>query len=427
MRGIYLSESRPLRYGVFFGLYVMQGLPAGFGLTATANYLSAEGVPPGAVGAFAAMVGLPWAFQFAWGPLIDRFQGSPMGRRRPWVLGAQLLSLAASTALIAVRDPSAQLAVASWAFLAHSVFASIQDAAVDALAISTIPGSERGRVNAFMRGGFLAGTGAGAAALSWAIRRHGFPAAALAQALALLTMTLLTFAVRERPGDALLPGRLKGDRPAGPAGAPDLRIRDLFAELARGVFARPSLRLFAAIATGYLGASVFVRAFSMHLIGREGWSDTDLSVLSGTLGTLTALGVVVASGWLSDRFGHRRMLVAVLLALGSFLVGFALLAPRWADRPFARGALVAWYGFDPALSVAAMPALMAICRRGVEGSQFTAYMALVNLCDVAGSYLAGRLMGVVPAPAIGLGCGVAILGAALSIVRTPREAGAPPG
>ena len=47
--------------------------------------------------------GLPWAFQFVWGPLIDRFQSSSMGRRKPWVVGSQLMAvLATLTLLLAV-------------------------------------------------------------------------------------------------------------------------------------------------------------------------------------------------------------------------------------------------------------------------------------------------------------------------------------
>ena len=69
-----LSRSQALRYVVFFYLYVMQGLPAGFALTALTNYLTANDVNPAAIGSFTAIVGLPWAFQFVWGPVIDRYQ-----------------------------------------------------------------------------------------------------------------------------------------------------------------------------------------------------------------------------------------------------------------------------------------------------------------------------------------------------------------
>jgi len=69
-RSLSLSESRPLRYAAFFYLYVMQGIPAGFALTAVANYLTAENTSPKIVGTFVAVVGLPWAVQFVWGRLL---------------------------------------------------------------------------------------------------------------------------------------------------------------------------------------------------------------------------------------------------------------------------------------------------------------------------------------------------------------------
>ena len=37
-----LEHSRSLRYATVFALYLMQGLPAGFALTAVANRLAAE-------------------------------------------------------------------------------------------------------------------------------------------------------------------------------------------------------------------------------------------------------------------------------------------------------------------------------------------------------------------------------------------------
>ena len=53
-----LRESARLRYVTFFYLYVMQGIPAGFGLTAVYNYLIGAGLTAKAVGTFAAIVGL---------------------------------------------------------------------------------------------------------------------------------------------------------------------------------------------------------------------------------------------------------------------------------------------------------------------------------------------------------------------------------
>ena len=417
MRPPSLSESQGLRYGVFFLLYVRQGIPAGFASTAIANSLTARGVDAESVGTFVAWISLPWTLQFVWGPVVDRFQGSPMGRRRPWVLGAQLLGLIATLPLIAIHDPVAQMRTIAWIFLVHSVIASVQDTGVDSMAISAVPDRERGRLNAFMRGGFIVGMGAGAL-LSVAIEARGFAFAAGLQSLSLAFLALLTFVVREHPGDAFLPwGHRTGtttDRGViGPV--VDRSSREIVTELWRGLLAPTSRRLFAAIATGYLCGSVFIRTLSIHLIRDAGWGDSELSVFMGTFSTLSALSVVAIAGWLSDRVGHRRLLTRVMLVLGVFLVVFSGLSPWWTNRGLTRPALMIWYTFDPILSVAAMPALMALCRPGVEGSQFTAYMALVNLCDVLGSYLAGLALTVTSAPIIAASCGLVVLIATTSI------------
>ena len=429
-----LDASRPLRYATVFYLYVMQGIPAGFALTAVANRLAAQGVTPPAIGRFIALVGLPWTLQFVWGPLIDRFQGSPMGRRKPWVFFAQLCALGASLGLLLVGDPARDLTLLTAAFVCHSVFASVQDASVDAMAITVTRPDERPRTNAFMRGGMLVGQGIGAAGFATIMRQAGFRGAALALSLVLLAFTVLTFLVRERAGDGFFPWSRRRPREAPPAvdaepgaAAEDLSLRRIFATLVRGLLDAESLRLFGAILAVYFAASVFIRTLSTHLVQRLHWDDTSLSVLIGTSGMAAALGAILAAGAVSGRLGPRRLLLTTMLVIGGYLVAFSALGPYWPHVPLTRGALAVWYTFDPTYSVAAMPALMALCRRGVEGSQFTTYMALVNLSDVAGSYVSGYALTVLPAPAIGLACGALVLGAAAAVQRSAfgRPAPAP--
>jgi PAT family beta-lactamase induction signal transducer AmpG len=407
-----LSRSRPLRLGTFFYLYVMQGLPPGFSLTALANYLAAEGQSPATIGTFVAAVGLPWTAQFVWGPLIDRYQTSPMGRRRPWVLGTQLLAFGASLGLLLVRDPVAELGLLTAAFFVHSVAASVQDAAVDAMAISVIPESERGRVNAFMRGGMLVGSGLGAILFATLLRQYDFRTAAAALSALLLALTVLTFFIRERPHDALLPGPRRRVPPAAEEAPPRHSFRWLFGELARGFFAPRSFRIFGAIVLVYLSCSLFIRAFPVHLIQVLGWTDAEVSVLTGTSGTLLPLGVILAGGVAADRFGARRLLGLVMLGIAGYLLLFNGLSGTWSNRAVGQTGLALWYLVDPLFSVAAMPVLMSLCRRGVEGSQFTTYMALVNFSDVLGSFGAGYLQTALSAPTIGLLAGGLVLIAA---------------
>lgn len=415
-----LCESRPLRYAVFFYLYIMVWLPGGFSGTALYNYLTAAGATPAQAGDLGAWAGVPWTVQLIWGPVIDRFQGSRMGRRRPWVLGAQVLAFLASLGLLAVADPVADLGLLTLLFVAHGVAASVQDTAVDALAVTVVPDGERGRVTGFMRAGGLFGAGLGAAGGALLLEHVGFRAAVLAMSGVLLLLTLVTVFVLEQPGDALLPwSRTAPDRAAAPP--PELGVWAIFRRALGGLLAPRSLVLFAAAAVAYLAANVSYKAFSNHLLRDAGWKHDDLSVISGLLNTAVPMAVVLLVGAVGDRAGHRRMLIAVMVLVGLFLTAFNLLSAEWGRPGVPTAALVVWSLLDPLISVTAMPLLMAVCRRGVEGSQFTAYMSMVNLTDVAGQFVTGRALGVLPPAALGLYCGLAALGmaAVLAAVRPP--------
>ena len=408
MSSVSLRENRPLRYFTFFYLYVMQGIPAGFALTAVANYLTAEKLSSNQVGTFVAVVGLPWVVQFVWGPLIDRFQRSAIGDRKHWVLLAQLMAFVASLGALLVDDPLRQISLLSLVFFIHSIFASIQDASVDALAISIIPPPERGRANAFMRGGLLVGISLGAAGLSYLINRNGFFYAALTQSLALLALTVLTFFIKEKRDDAWFPWQARRPSANDQEDRPPVGLRWLFAELYRGMTDRRNLLTFGAIAVVYFCNSVFLRTFSFHLINKLRWTDTEVSVLQGTWGTGIVLLVILSGGVLSDRMGPQKLQKIVMLGLGGFLIAFGLLASYWSHVSFATAGLVFSSLADPSFSLAAMPLLMAVCRKGVEGSQFTTYMALVNLCDVAGAYVSGHALVWVSAPVLVFFCGMVV-------------------
>ncbi|WP_185281302.1 hypothetical protein [Hymenobacter sp. NBH84] len=75
-----------MRYFTFFYLYVMQGIPAGFGLTGLVKYLIVKVIIAETVASFGVIIGLPWAIQFAWEPLIDKHQYSVIGHHKQWVV-----------------------------------------------------------------------------------------------------------------------------------------------------------------------------------------------------------------------------------------------------------------------------------------------------------------------------------------------------
>ena len=294
-------------------------------------------------------------------------------------------------------------------FFFNTKFWSIQDASVDAIAISIVPEQERGRVNAFMRGGYLLGIAAGSAGLSTVLTNYGFFYAAATQSALLLIFTILTFLIRLDADDGYLPAfvSVKKKKIADPTENPELKW--LFKELYKAVTEKESIRTFLQIALVYSCLSIFIRGYSFHLIHNLHWADNSVSVLQGGWGTLATLTVTLSAGYLADKMGAAKLQHIVMVVIALFLIIFSLLSEFWVLKAVSITGLLLYNFADPMFSVAAMPVLMLLCHKKIEGSQFTAYMALVNFCDVIGSYFSGWAMTFTSASSIGLVCGSAIL------------------
>src|SRR5690606_2020477 len=106
------------------------GLPLLLTLTLLQAWLSAEGVSLTTIGLFG-LVGLPYSIKFLWAPLLDRFKPLALGRRRGWLLLAQI-ALAASIALLGLQDPSRNIWGIVLAACLVTFFSATQDIIIDA-------------------------------------------------------------------------------------------------------------------------------------------------------------------------------------------------------------------------------------------------------------------------------------------------------
>ncbi len=398
----------------------MQGVPSGFALTALVNYLIGKGVSAAAVGTFITIDGLPWILQMVWGPFIDRYRYSVVGHYKHWVLLTQLAAVAASLSLLLVQQPERQLPLISLVFFIHSLFASVQDASVDAMAIDVVPLAERGRLNAFMRAGILWGIAFGAAVLSFVMHNYGFSTAVLIQSGILLLLTGVTFFIKLQPGDPLLPQfSFKSGRPRGEPAGPDLK--EIFKDLVAAISSRVSVFTAGVIMLTYFAFGMFIRSFNFHLIQTLHWPDQKVSVLQGSWGSIITFTILMAGGIVADKMGPPKLQRRVLLFLGAFLVLFNALSFAWRYDGFATAGLLIWSMADPLYSVAAFPILMLLCRPTLEGSQFTAYMAMINLSDIGGAYINGWALQLIPAPAIGFACGLLLLLCGYLLYRNKRR------
>ncbi|MDZ7685903.1 MAG: MFS transporter [Gammaproteobacteria bacterium] len=131
---------------------------------------------------------------------MDRFSFLAMGRRRPWVVGAQFGLVGSMLAMGFVPDPVNNIMLLTWVAFAVNSCAALQDVAVDGMAIDVLPVEERGRANAFMAFGQVAGYSASGAVSASALIIFGLEGAAGLLAVLIGAIFALAVRVRERAG-----------------------------------------------------------------------------------------------------------------------------------------------------------------------------------------------------------------------------------
>ncbi|MES9955715.1 MAG: AmpG family muropeptide MFS transporter [Sedimenticola sp.] len=144
----------------------LMGFVCGLPLLLTGSLLQAwmteEGVDLATIGLFA-FVGLPYTLKFLWAPLLDRYTPVFLGRRRGWLLLAQL-ALVFSLVLLAYSSPGVDTYGVAVAALLVTFFSASQDIVVDAYRREALSDDEQGLgaslyVNGYRVGMLLASGG----------------------------------------------------------------------------------------------------------------------------------------------------------------------------------------------------------------------------------------------------------------------------
>jgi PAT family beta-lactamase induction signal transducer AmpG len=121
------------------------GLPLALSGSTLLVWMREAGVDLGTIGLFA-LVGTPYTIKFLWAPVVDALDvpvlSSLLGRRRGWLVFAQLL-LIASIAFLAFCDPAASPWLVALAALLVATASATQDIVIDAFRVESLPESEQ--------------------------------------------------------------------------------------------------------------------------------------------------------------------------------------------------------------------------------------------------------------------------------------------
>jgi PAT family beta-lactamase induction signal transducer AmpG len=362
-------------------MYFAQGIPYGLMNIAVPAWLASQGVEAGQIASFLAIIILPWAFKLLSGPLMDRYQFLAMGRRRPWVLGAQLGMTLSFFGLVLVDNPVDQIGLLMILGLIINVFAATQDVAVDGMSIEVTPVNEQGRLNGFMVFGKAVGWGLTSAVAGTMLVKFGLGVTAICAATVQVIVLLGFMLTVERRGERRLPWS------AGDAMS-ERRPVNSFASVIKGLnevlWTRVSLivmaiMIFDGFIGGYGHALMPIAAIKLFGFTTPQWSQ--LVAVMGLAGAATALVL----GPMIDRFGAKRMLVLTisLVALHAFLL--AETQYLWENATYVKVMLAVWVLLGPVTMVCMIALAMTICSSSISATQFAVYMSLANLGASAGS------------------------------------------
>jgi PAT family beta-lactamase induction signal transducer AmpG len=434
-----LLATRRGRLGAFFALYVTEGIPLGFAVTAIATYLRRLDVSPTEIGAFVASFYLPWSFKWAFGPVVDVFRSARFGHYRAWIIAMQLL-MAASLSGLVLLDLPQQLALFTALLFVHNTFGAVQDVAIDALACNTLAENERGLANGLMFAGASLGQAIGGSGVLMLTPYTGFQPTFFFVGLAILSVTgLVVLPMKEAVAEAAASAAAGAARVRRGAGEVMAEMRQFSVQAfraflgSRGAFAGV---LFCLLPAGAMSLGL---ALQSNLSVELGFNDAQVAAI--TLWSTIASGLaMVLGGWLSDRLGRRRTLAVytALMSLPCLYLAW-MLSAQGHVMPKPAGARTLEPVLVQAMWIATMAynvfmglqygtrtaAMMDVTNPRVAGTQFTAYMALSNVAIATSASWQGIAIDAWGYPiTLLIDAAVGLLGLALLPLLKPTPAGA---
>jgi len=357
---------------------LLMGFASGLPLLLTGSVLQAwlkdGGVDLTRIGLFA-LVGLPYTLKFLWSPLFDRYSLPLFGRRRGWLLIAQIGVAVALLGLSYSRPEGSDLLWISAAALLVAFFSASQDIVIDAYRRESLSDGELGLgsalyVNGYRIGMLLAGGGG------------------------LILADLISFEAMYRLMAAFMAVclfvTLFSPEPALPEGRPRTLLEAVFLPF-RDYFLRDGAWLALAFILLYKLGDTMAAAMTTPFYLDLGYTKTEI----GTVVKLFGFWATIAGGLLGGlwilRIGMNRSLW--LFGLGQMLstLGFVVLAGL-APSTVALAAVVAIENFTAGLGTAAFVGFMgALTDRRFTATQYALLSSLMGVPRVLAAAPTGWL------------------------------------
>jgi PAT family beta-lactamase induction signal transducer AmpG len=384
-----LLATRNGRFLTFGLLYISEGIPYGFTSVAMVAFMRQQGVSLESIGIFVGALFLPWAFKWAWAPLIDLIKLHRLGGRRAWIIFCTVMMIITLliTAMVDFKE-NFQLLLAM--IILNNLFCATQDVAIDSLAVSMLREDERGRGNGFMFAGQYLGIALGGGVAVFVSGQIGFELTlAYVSVLLLLNLMFVVIFVHDPLADPNAPRQ-------------DHVIRHLISSMTgfvREVYASfwhsgRGPKLGVAFSLLPMGALALAYATLGTIQVDYGLNENQIAEMRIYNTIAAAVGCVVG-GLTGDRFGAKKTLAGayLLTTVPTFVLGMQIAAVGLQSVPIGLFyQLIIAHGFFYGMAYGVRNAiLMSMTNPVVAATQFTAFMAMSNLAISIANYWQGMV------------------------------------
>ena len=333
----------------------------------------------------------PRLFKFFWGPIIDRFQIPEFGRRRPWIIIAQTGMVVLLVTMLLVPDLTNNISLLGALFFVYNVFTALQDVSTDALAVDVLQPHEFERVNSYMFTAKSLGGIIGGAGLGTIIGIVGIKGAFLIQIPILISIMFVPLFMRERPGEKRFPWE-EGDAvevvDEPEKSADDMRNFAIIFRNIKTAFSVRSSQLGIAVSLTISLAFILIPILPLLFLQELGWSQEEFNATKGGIILIVTMLGAMAGGELGRRFGGKSMLMYAALGASLTTLAWGTFDNLWSEGWFMMLVWLVHTFLWAIVSICAYSLMMRVTWAEVGGTQFTGYMAMMNLSAIIGYQLA---------------------------------------
>jgi MFS transporter, PAT family, beta-lactamase induction signal transducer AmpG len=326
----------------------------------------------------AALAAAPYAFKFAWAPILDRFTPPLLGRRRGWLLVTQGIIIAAMV-LLSFQNPT-PTSFSSITIFAAAIgfFSASQDIAADAYRTDVLETEEKGAGAAVFTLGFrLAMLFASGIILVWTdpkLPNHISWQVAYLLLAALMLVGVVASLFAPQPAN-------ENQAPNSIVAAVVLPFKDFFDR--KGI--APGLLILIFIVIYKIGDYMVKSVSPTFLLKVAHYSQTEVGAIQGGIGIVATIVGALFGGAVLAKIGLNRSLWlgSIFLAIG--ILPYILLAQATQGLPADKtpGSLLLLLAINTEFFFAGMEAtvfvafLMELCNQQFSATQYALFSSLM--------------------------------------------------